>query len=363
MNLLLQINGDLPDRFLGHERRLYIWACKRKTCRRKDGSLRGFRATRQTKVQQSASTTGSKKPEATHGTTAAAPTKINLGETLFGVKPSSKASANLFTSPSGSGAQSNTFAAAGSQNNPFASASSLAAKPPQKPFNEPTSSLTQSFADKARISTPSQPIPQLTPTPSEPWPSSSSFPEPYHSLHLDADKEYIDPEPVQAPSGVRVDTGGEGSSSSGGLDKEAFESSMDRTFQKFADRLSQNPEQVLRYEFGGQPLLYSRKDAAGKLLAPAQEKKDMKVKVQSSGGSNIPRCGNCRAERVFELQLTPHLISELEAEEMGLDGMDWGTVILAVCSKDCQEPGKGEEEVGYVEEWTGVQWEELAGKR
>jgi pre-rRNA-processing protein TSR4 len=53
----------------------------------------------------------------------------------------------------------------------------------------------------------------------------------------------------------------------------------------------------------------------------------------------------------------------LEEEELGLDGMDWGTVILGVCGLDCSPSGTGEGDVGYAEEWVGVQWEELAEKR
>ena len=84
----------------------------------------------------------------------------------------------------------------------------------------------------------------------------------------------------------------------------------------------------------------------------------------------LPRCTNCGAERVFELQLTPHVITVLESddeEEVGLEGMEWGTVLLGVCERDClprlgDEGGQGREgdgmKVGYVEEWVGVQWEE-----
>lgn len=139
-----------------------------------------------------------------------------------------------------------------------------------------------------------------------------------------------------------------------------FESSMDKTFQKFADRLSQNPEQVLRYELAGTPLLYSTTDAVGKLLTPPSGA----GKVTTSGGaSRIPRCTNCGAERKFEVQLTPHAITVLEEEELSLEGMEWGTVIMGVCSKDC--PSKDVEEgiVGYLEEWVGVQWEELQKRR
>lgn len=154
---------------------------------------------------------------------------------------------------------------------------------------------------------------------------------------------------IDSGEGASDTTGG-----SGQEDKEIFESSMDRTFQKFADRLEQNPEQVLRYEFGGQPLLYSNQDLVGKML----EGSSGQGKVRSVG-SRVPRCTNCGAERVFELQLTPHAIVDLEAEELGIEGMEWGTIILMVCGKDCVARGVGAGEVGYVEEWVGVQWEEV----
>lgn len=153
-----------------------------------------------------------------------------------------------------------------------------------------------------------------------------------------------------------------GSSGGGGDEKDAFESSMDKTFRRFADRLAQNAEQVLRYEWAGQPLLYSRADAVGRLLFSSTQQQDRaegKVRTArgTGGGSGMPRCGNCGAERVFEVQLVPQAIAELEGEEVGVEGMEWGTVILGVCVRDCC-PGDVEEgEVGYLEEWVGVQWE------
>ena len=50
-----------------------------------------------------------------------------------------------------------------------------------------------------------------------------------------------------------------------------------------------------------------------------------------------------------------------EEEEVGLDGMEWATILVGSCGKDC---GVGEEEKGsgrvrYLEEWCGVQWEEV----
>ena len=144
-------------------------------------------------------------------------------------------------------------------------------------------------------------------------------------------------------------------------DKEIFESTHDSVFQKFADRVGQNPDQCIRYEFSGQPLLYSKSDAVGALLFTGAEGNN--GKVTTTGGKGIPRCGNCGAGRVFEVQLAPHAIEELEIEEDGLDGMEWGTVIVGVCEKDCLERGVTVGEPSYLEEWAGVQWEELTAKR
>ncbi|EME78053.1 uncharacterized protein MYCFIDRAFT_216963 [Pseudocercospora fijiensis CIRAD86] len=348
MSLLLQLHADLPGHFPGHERKLYVWACRRKACRRKEGSVRGFRGTRQVKVDAAGGTAQEKT-----ATQSAAPAKVQtgLGESLFGVaKSNTSTSTNPFASPSGNATLSN----------PFASASSLAAKPPQKP--ETSESLPQTFAEKAKISSPlDEPTPEPQPKgPKEPWPEKSAFPTAYPSYYLDADKEYIDPEPpspAQSTQNIRVDDDADGSSSAS--NQELFESSMDKTFQKFADRLSQNPEQILRYEYAGHPLLYSRSDAVGKLLDPTHANE----KVKTIAAGKIPACKNCGAERVFEMQLTPHAITELEAEEEGLDGMDWGTILFGVCSKDCQQKGVKDGEVGYVEEWVGVQWEELAEQK
>ena len=160
-----------------------------------------------------------------------------------------------------------------------------------------------------------------------------------------------------------MDTDKEASSSKDD-EKDAFESTIDKTFQKFADRLFQNPEQVLRYEFGGTPLLYSKNDNLGLLFSPpASAPSSSKVQTVSQSSRGIPRCQNCASPRVFELQLVPHAIAELEVEEDGLDGMDWGTVILGICEKDCGERGVEDGEVGWLEEWIGVQWEEAGGKK
>jgi pre-rRNA-processing protein TSR4 len=161
------------------------------------------------------------------------------------------------------------------------------------------------------------------------------------------------------PSNAQVSSIDEDDPSSASI-KDSFESSLDKPFMRFSTRLAHNPEQVIRYEFKGKPLLYSTSDAVGKLLVPRSG-----TGVNVSSG--IPRCTNCGSARVFEVQLVPHAITMLEEDEQGVGlgegGMEWGTVILGVCGKDCPERGKEAGEVGYVEEWAGVQWEEQMSKK
>ncbi|PBP19722.1 MAP kinase kinase kinase [Diplocarpon rosae] len=319
---LLQLNGDLPEYFPGHERRLYVLTCRRKTCRRKEGSVRVLRGIRVSEVASK------KKKDTKPAEIKVAKPAVNLGETLFGGSPFSSSSAG-FANPF-STASSNPSASSG---NP---ASVLAAKSPQAP-SPPAADLPKTFASALSLNNDTaQYGPQPPP---EPWPQDSELPTAYPLYYLvDADYETLDkvedlPIPTQT---MDVDEGG--GSKNQKEDKDVYESTIDKTFQKFADRLAQNPEQVIRYEFKGQPLLYSKNDAIGKLLSGVG-KENSKVNVASVNGNHIPRCVNCGAGRVFEVQLTPHVIMELEKEETSIDGMEWGTIIVGVCEKDCQQSG------------------------
>jgi pre-rRNA-processing protein TSR4 len=364
MVLLLQLNGDLPEFFPGHERRLYVLCCRRKTCRRKDGSVRVLRGTRIFEVakdKKNENKNNEAKAEVQPGKST-----VNIGESLFGAKPSSSSgSVNPFSTNGASSAPSNPFSSPSSApSNPFAAAglstSKLAAKPPQAP-QSPTTDLPKTFASALNLNLES---PQQGPAPPpEPWPEESALPSAYPLYYLvDADYEILDKaEDVAIPTTTMDLEEGSGGGSQK-EDKDVYESTIDKTFQKFADRLAQNPEQVIRYEFKGQPLLYSKHDAVGKLLGGSAKDSDVKIKVGNASGGKMPRCGNCGGGRVFEVQLTPHAIMELESDEMGIDGMEWGTIIVGVCEKDCAQRG-AEKSVGYLEEWAGVQWEELSERR
>ncbi|KAK5014345.1 hypothetical protein LTR60_003401, partial [Cryomyces antarcticus] len=116
MSLLLQLNGDMPEHFPGHERRLYLFGCQRRTCRRKQGSVRGFRAVRLSKTQEQERTQETRPSEPQETQIQAqeeAPAPSNIGASLFGVKPPtdvSNASSNPFaTSSVSASALSNPF--------------------------------------------------------------------------------------------------------------------------------------------------------------------------------------------------------------------------------------------------------------
>lgn len=288
-----------------------------------------------------------------------------LGEELFGVAKGTFGAAGGNANPfsTGGGANTNPFAkpaAAGAAGagatNPF---SAPCAVPASESKSTPTDAaattdLPKTFAETLSLNNPQ--TPSGPPPPPEPWPAEAELPTPYPVSYLvDAEYETLDPQPPPVPQATRMDLDDNtnGSGSGGKEDKDVFESTIDSTFQKFADRLAQNPEQCIRYEFGGAPLLYSKTDAVGKKLhdVPA-----------SAIGNVLPRCGHCGARRVCEVQMTPQAIVELEEGDV-LEGMDWGAVIVAVCEGDCTPRGTGEGEVGYAEEWVGVQWEELTSRR
>ncbi|KAL7276249.1 hypothetical protein RUND412_000756 [Rhizina undulata] len=330
MSLLLQLNGAIPES--PHERMFYVYACKEKTCRRKKGAVRAIRGVRTSETatqEETPKPVGEEKKEV-----------VQAGNFLFGSAPAISSGSNPFSTPGA--APINPFS---TSSNPFAT-STPAPAPVEKPKAE-SQKLSKTFAETLKISASS-----LEPTPAEPqfygpaepWPDP--LPHAYPMYYLDAEYEVLENKAPEVPQNVEIseDVGGDDLPMSG----TAFENSLDKTFQKFADRVGQNSEQVLRYEYRGTPLLYSKDDEVGKIL------------LDNTGeytNRKIPACGNCaRPGRVFEFQLMPHAITMLEGDEMGLDGMEWGTIMVGTCT--CVPRFLDANRVGYVEEWVGVQWEQ-----
>jgi pre-rRNA-processing protein TSR4 len=357
MLLLLELHGDLPDHFPNDERRLYLFGCPRKPCNRKPGSIRAFRATRKVAIGSPPKKEEEPKTEEKSQPSVPEQPKQDLGASLFGaanLTSNISTNSNPFSSNSGP-------TPAGS--NPFATpAPSTPAPAVEKPAPS-ANYLAESFADKVRVSSP-PPSAATKQTPESgtpaPWPEQSAFPPPYTNFYLDAEYETISrPSTPTVPDNVQMMPVEE--EGAGGPElKDTFESELDKAFMKFSTRLSHNPEQVLRYEFRGAPLLYSTTDAIGARLhvnnVPG-------AKVTTIGAGSIPSCEYCGSHRVFEFQLVPHAITMLEEGRAGVGlgkddaGMEWGTIIMGVCSQDCAPQELGV--TGWREEWAGVQWEEM----
>lgn len=159
MNLLLELHGDLPDDFPTDERRLYIFGCARKACTRKSGSVRALRATRKVEVeqqkqqQQQEEVTQGNEAEKTNKEESAQAPKQDLGASLFGASSLTgkiSANANPFSSQTNSNGDDSNNA------NPFAPPAASTV-PAEKPEQTNTNNLSETFADKVRISAPEQP--------------------------------------------------------------------------------------------------------------------------------------------------------------------------------------------------------------
>ncbi|AAS52652.2 AEL033Cp [Eremothecium gossypii ATCC 10895] len=111
----------------------------------------------------------------------------------------------------------------------------------------------------------------------------------------------------------------------------------DDVFQKFQEIVGYNPYQVLRYDYGGKPLYYAQ--------AP------------NNFEDLVPRPSyNPSSARIFELQLMPKMILDLEEEVSIESGMDWGTIMVFTDIEN-YIPDFDENGVGYVSECVRVQWE------
>jgi len=326
MSLLLQLNGAIPES--PHERMFYVFACKEKTCRRKKGSVKAIRGVKVARDfeerEKKAKEEEARRAEERKKAAAEAP---RAGDLLFG---------------SGSGTTGNPFSASG---NPFSTTPSASANPfsaTTKP--PPQKELTKTFAEALHISTPPAPAPAPEPLlygPSETWPSP--LPHTYPLFYLDADYETLAPDSPPPPQKITEVLDSDDTPVS---NSDADDGVLDTAFQKFADRVGQNPEQVLRYERGGTPLLYSHDEEVAKTL----------LVEKTFSTRRIPPCGGCgKRERVFEFQIMPHAITVLEGDSLSLDGMEWGTVIVATCT--CVPKVRDANGAGWVEEWVGVQWE------
>ncbi|XP_068144274.1 programmed cell death protein 2 [Drosophila tropicalis] len=95
----------------------------------------------------------------------------------------------------------------------------------------------------------------------------------------------------------------------------------DKIFRHFKKQISLEPEQIIRYQRGGNPLWIT----------------NVAETVESQ--LEIEQCPNCGGERQFEFQIMPQMLTLLKDEQL-----DWGILAVYTCSKSCPIQG-------YVKEY------------
>ncbi|PVU86645.1 hypothetical protein BB561_006616 [Smittium simulii] len=97
---------------------------------------------------------------------------------------------------------------------------------------------------------------------------------------------------------------------------------VDKPFLDFQQRISHNPTQILRY------------------ARNADYDKDCEPLWVNSFGKpsddNIPKCELCGSERTFEFQVMPQLLNYLNLNHSQKEGIDWGTLLIYTCPKNCE---------------------------
>ncbi|KAG0088334.1 hypothetical protein BGZ92_006304 [Podila epicladia] len=337
--LYLLLQAYVPLEKSAYDRVVYVWACNQRLCMRKKGSFRVVRALKlnpeySQKLEKKAKPAAPAAKPTPAANPFGAPGAFDMGNALFG--------------GSGSGFN-NPFAAPSSTANGFA---------PPAGFGQPVSFASAAATNVLKDDSSSDEDEQDMPEEDEIAQRYSHF------MQLEQD--------VSEESEGGATWGGEA------YEKASLPKGVDKAFQKFTERVQAWPDQCVRYDFPGIPLLFSYSDPTAQQLLPVNTKQHSKHTTPSA--HRIPRCPACKGARGFEFQLMPNLLSllavtsqkYLSMEEKasmklrkGADqfniGMEWGTILVYSCVEDCFGKNADKDDgskVKYFEEVALVQFED-----
>ncbi|KAF8998586.1 programmed cell death protein 2 [Cyathus striatus] len=386
MELLVQMWCPFEDSPM--DRALYIWGCTRIGCQRKDGSVRAWRGLRYNGKYALKLEKKLAKKQARENEKAAdeAERKKNVTK----ANPFSMANASAASNPFGLGAQ--IFGGPLSPVNDSEKSDKKEKNETQEVDHESDAESESEESESENSLLTAMASTTLT---ESPWTDAPTYP----ALYLSTVSEYLPAQQKQKlPPGAQVIDPSEGDGKGGkelSWMSEAYENSLDvdHVFERFTKRVEYEGEQCVRYELGGTPLPFSS-DTVFQTLFPAPEttplpvtKPDFKVvppaPKRTYTVSAVPPCPVCKAPRVFECQLMPNLINVLrrkdaegakkltdeerrKAVENALKGgnkdekrgMEWGTVLVFSCEKDCCQSEEGKDlKDSWREEKVYVQWD------
>ncbi|KAI0065623.1 hypothetical protein BV25DRAFT_1798451 [Artomyces pyxidatus] len=375
MELLVQMWSPFENS--PYDRALYIWGCASGACQGKDGSVRAWRGLRYnekyaTKLEQKLAR--KRAQEQAKGTS-----------TSDLVKKDQQNSKNPFAM------SSNTAPRSGLGSDIFGSVAPPPASAAEVPPRDGDDVDGEESGSESDAASSSSLIVALASTTLEdsPWDSAPSYPPQY----LSTVAEYLPP-----PKKIKAPAADDDARAGTDVDlwaAEKYENSLetDQIFDRFNTRVAVEAQQCVRYELGGTPLPFANDALYAKLFpraehhAPATIVSKAEFKVQPAASrrvydsTSLPACPHCGAPRVFECQLMPNLINVLKEERAdtgkkmsdeerrkevekalkgavaGVRGMDWGTVLVFSCEKDCCRGPGGVEKDGWREELVLVHWD------
>ncbi|KAJ2488839.1 hypothetical protein IWW37_004467 [Coemansia sp. RSA 2050] len=424
MVMLVQTYVPLSDS--PYDRVLYVWACNRHACTGKAGAAKAIRAHLLNKGYALKLVKGSK-PSTKR--------PLKSDEVAFGGSASSRTSAGAALFDFGSvwrtGAPTvSTTGRDGLFTGPIFGAKDVVATPSCRPGEWPGPTPEPGTTGSAQLENVRSHLDALTISQNTPlgtasdvvherveWPTSDACLPPQYlefdreQLVKDCIPERYQAEIEQALEAAFGDLGSKGkgkrpSDSSSEWADEKYERATrpkgtDAAFERFTSIVGQNPEQVMRYQFGGQPLLYTMQDStARKLLSTTRTAHSMasgpnhgedddsgdddddseddgvstRQRMRRYSTADLPKCPRCNGKRVFECQLMPALLTVLPLSDhvapepaqasrspalpstgrlvggrllQTLDlGMEFGTLMVFVCENDCHSGQTGTEYLG-----------------
>lgn len=264
---------------------------------------------------------------------------------------------------------------------------------------------------------------KVTPASDSPIQTKSTSNPSYPALYLDTIFEYITPPSPSKPktSGTSTSNAKETNENQWGVEGYERQAGLDETFERFVTRVENEPQQCVRYDLSGTPLPFASESVYKKLWVLEKDVKPVpgaKVPVTGgkesigtqggaeegrrvydpSGAGAVPPCEACGSPRVFEMQVMPNLINVFrearkaqqskakagaktqtdeerraevarllrgeEVPEQGEGDMEWGTILVFSCIKDCcraDATGDGKGWTDVKAAWKGehvlVQWD------
>ncbi|KAJ2064795.1 hypothetical protein GGI17_000771 [Coemansia sp. S146] len=433
MAMLIQTYVPLSDS--AYDRVLYVWACNRRACAGKTGAAKAIRShllnkeyalklVKRSKPTAKRAPKGDEAPLAALGSSMLSSTGAGAAQFDFGSVWRTGASAvsttgraGLFTGPI-FGAKDDATPLCESE---AAESHEIAPEPHTTGtrLEKPSSCLnTLSTSQNTPLDVPSSVVLERVE-----WPQSDiRLPPQYlefdrEQLSKDFIPERYQEEIEQALEAAFGDSGGKSKGKgkrptdpSSEWADEKYERATrpkgtDAAFERFSRIVSQNPEQVVRYQFGGRPLLYTMQDNTARQLLnvarvahpmtsnlsrgdndddDSEEEDDddddgasTRQRMRGYSTDGLPKCPRCNGKRVFECQLMPALLTVLPLSDhvapapvkysspspsptqpntgrlvggrllQTLDfGMEFGTLLVFVCENDCHNGQTGTEYLG-----------------